>query len=133
MMNKSKGYLMKNLTGALAALFLWTAVPMPAAQAGVVGTDAAVQTIEAEQVKERLSELLSREDIRQGLIANGIDPAEAQARVASLTPAEAQKIAGRLENLPAGGNDIIGALLFIFVLLLITDLLGLTDVYPFTR
>ncbi len=120
-------------TGALAALFLWSAVPMPAAQAGVVGTEAAVTQAENAAVKERLSELLARDDIREGLIAKGIDPAEAQARVNSLTPAEAQHLAGRLEQLPAGGNTLVGAIVFIFVLLLITDLLGLTDFYPFTR
>lgn len=120
-------------TGALAALFLWAAVPMPAVQAGVVGTEAAVAQAEHAAVKDRLSELLARDDIREGLIAKGIDPAEAQTRVNSLTPAEAQHLAGRLENLPAGGNSIVGAIVFIFVLLLITDLLGLTDFYPFTR
>lgn len=120
-------------TGALAAFFLWAAVPMPAAQAAVVGTEAAVTQEEHAAVKERLNELLARDDIRQGLIDQGIDPAEAQARVDSLTPAEARQVAGRLEQLPAGGNSIIGAIVFIFVLLLITDLLGLTDFYPFTR
>lgn len=120
-------------TGALAALFLWSAVPMPAAQAGVVGTEAAVTQAEHAAVKERLVELLARDDIRQGLIANGVDPAEAQARVESMTPAEAQQVAGRLEQLPAGGNTVVGAVVFIFVLLLITDLLGLTNFYPFTR
>lgn len=120
-------------TGALAALFLWSAVPMPAAQAGVVGTEAAVTQAENEAVKERLNELLARDDIRQGLVANGVDPAEARARVDSLTPGEARKVAGKLEELPAGGNTLVGAVVFIFVLLLITDLLGLTDFYPFTR
>lgn len=121
------------LTGALAAVFLWVAVPVPAAQAGVVGTEAAVTQVEQAEVKKRLNELLAREDIRQGLIANGIDPSEARARVDSLTPAEARKVAGRLEQLPAGGNSVVGAVVFIFVLLLVTDLLGLTDFYPFTR
>lgn len=121
------------LTGALAAVFLWAAVPTPAVQAGVVGTEAAVAQAEHAAVKDRLNELLAREDVRQGLMANGIDPAEARTRVDSLTPAEARKVAGRLEELPAGGNSVVGAVVFIFVLLLITDLLGLTDFYPFTR
>lgn len=129
----AKTYACRFFTGALAALFLWSAVPMPAAQAGVIGTQAAVTQAEHAAVKERLNELLARDDIRQGLIANGVDPAEARARVDSLTPAEAQRVAGKLEELPAGGNDIVGAVVFIFVLLLITDLLGLTNFYPFTR
>lgn len=62
-----------------------------------------------------------------------MNPGEAQARVNSLTPAEARQLAGRLDSMPAGGTDLVGALLFLFVLLLITDLLGLTNVFPFTR
>lgn len=132
-MNNGRTLLWKNFTGALAALFLWAAVPMPAVQAGVVGTDAAVQAVEHEALKDRLQAYLARDDVRKQLRAYGVDPTEAQQRVDSLTPAEAQQLAGRLDEIPAGGNEIIGALLFIFVLLLITDLLGLTDVYPFTR
>lgn len=119
--------------GALAALFLWAAVPPPTVHAGVVGTEAAVAQAGHAAVKIRLNALLARDDIRQGLIGHGIDPAEAQARVDSLTPAEARQLAGRLEKLPAGGNSLVGAVVFIFVLLLVTDLLGLTDFYPFTR
>lgn len=132
-MNENTSFLRKNFTGALAAVFLWAAVPLPAAQAGVIGTDAAVQSVQHQEAAERIRAFLARDDVRERLEANGIDPAEAQKRVSSLTPAEAQRLAGRLEKMPAGGNDLVGALLFIFVLLLVTDLLGLTDVYPFTR
>lgn len=122
------------LAGALAAAFLWTTLPLPAAQAAVIGTDQVVAAAEQERVKDRLDSLLARQDVRAALAAHGVDPAEAQARVDALTPAEAQRIATRLEELPAGaGTDILGALLFLFVLLLVTDLLGLTDVFPFTR
>lgn len=132
-MNERYGLLMKNLTGALAALFLWAAVPMPAAEAGIVGTDTAVQTIEHEQAKAKVETFLARDDVRKQLVAQGVDPAEAQARIDSLTPAETRQLAGEIDELPAGGNDLVGALLFIFVLLLITDLLGLTNVFPWTR
>lgn len=123
----------KGLIGSLAAVFLLTVAPLPAAQAAIVGTDATVAQAEGEAVKTRLHELLARDDVRQALVDRGIDPREAQSRVDALTPAEAQQLAGRLDDLPAGGNTIVGAIVFIFVLLLITDLLGLTDFYPFTR
>lgn len=128
-----KGTARSFLTGAVTALFLWAAVPMPAVQANVIGTDASVQSAQNAQVKDRLHQLLARDDIRQALVDRGIDPAEAQARVDALTPAEAQRLAGRLDQLPAGGSTLVGAVVFIFVLLLVTDLLGLTDFYPFTR
>jgi hypothetical protein len=59
---------------------------------------------------------------------------EAKARVNALTDDEAHKIAGKLDQLPAGGDvlGIIGILLFIFVVLLVTDILGLTHFFPFT-
>lgn len=123
----------KGFIGSLAAVFLLTVAPLPAAQAAIVGTDAAVAQAEGEAVKARLHQLLARDDVRQALVDRGIDPREAQSRVDALTPAEAQQLAGRLDDLPAGGNTIVGAIVFIFVLLLITDLLGLTDFYPFTR
>lgn len=132
-MTNSKTLMWRNFTGALAALFLWTAVPLPAAQAGIVGTGAAVESVEHEQVKDRLKTFLAREDVQKRLQAYGVNTAEARARVNSLTPAEAQRLAGRLDSMPAGGTDLVGALLFLFVLLLVTDLLGLTDVFPFTR
>ncbi|MCP1315874.1 PA2779 family protein, partial [Halomonas sp. 707D7] len=45
----------------------------------------------------------------------------------------AQQMADRLDELPAGAGGVVGALFAVFVILLITDILGLTDVYPFTR
>jgi hypothetical protein len=62
----------------------------------------------------------------------GVDKSEAQARVAALTDAEAASMANQIDSMPAGG-DILGVLLFVFVLLLVTDILGLTKVFPFTR
>ena len=70
------------------------------------------------------------------MAALGVDPAEAARRVGGLSDAEVQRIAGELDRLPAGQGAVgavIGAALLIFIVLLITDLLGLTDVFPFVR
>jgi hypothetical protein len=70
------------------------------------------------------------------MVGLGVDPAEAAQRVAGLSDAEVQQIAGHLDQLPAGQSAvgaILGAALLIFLVLLITDLLGLTDVFPFVR
>jgi hypothetical protein len=53
-------------------------------------------------------------------------------RVAALTDEEVHKVAGKLDQIPAGG-DILGVLLTVFIILLITDILGLTKVFPFTH
>jgi hypothetical protein len=103
-------------------------LPLPA-QAGIVSTDAALASVE----RDRIAAVLDRADVRAQLEASGVRAADIKARVAALTDEEAAQLAGRLDSLPAGGDGIIGALLLIFVVLLITDILGLTKVFPFTR
>lgn len=80
-----------------------------------------------------LADTLARSDVTAALRERGVDPAEALARVQALTDAEAQDMARQIEAAPAGAGDILGTIVFIFVLLLITDILGFTKIYPFTR
>lgn len=82
--------------------------------------------------RERINEILARADVQEELLKQGVDLDDVEARVAALSDAEAQQMAEQLEQLPAGAG-VIGALFAVFVILLVTDILGLTDVYPFTR
>jgi len=100
--------------------------------AAMIGTEQAVAAHAAQQHRERLAAALERPDIAAELERMGVDRNEAQARVAAMSDAEVAAMAGRIDSLPAGG-DILGAIVFVFVLLLVTDILGLTKVYPFTR
>jgi hypothetical protein len=101
--------------------------PVPAL-AGIVGTDAVVAGVE----RERLAGLLERSDVQARLQALGVDPAEARARVAALSDAEAAQLAAQMDALPAGG-DVLGAAVLIFLVLLFTDVMGYTKIFPFTR
>lgn len=85
-----------------------------------------------DQDRARIITALSRTDVQAALIERGIDPAQARNRVASLTDEEANAMATQIENAPAG-SGIIGAILLVFLVLLLTDILGFTKVYPFTR
>ena len=67
----------------------------------------------------------------QGVQAMRQRAAQAMARVSALTDDEASQLAQQIDNAPAGG--FIGALLLVFFVLLVTDILGLTKVFPFTR
>ena len=102
-------------------------LPLPA-HAGMVGTDAVVASAE----RDRIATFLEREDVRQQLQAQGLSPADVRARVAALTDEEVAQLAGQVESLPAGG-DVLGVLLVVFLVLLLTDIMGLTKVFPFTR
>jgi len=101
---------------------------MAPVQAAMVATDAAVLTAE----RARISSLLERAEVRAQLQAHGVDPADVKARVAALTDEEAAQLAAQLDSLPAGGS-IVGALVLVFLVLLVTDILGFTKIFPFTR
>jgi hypothetical protein len=110
----------------LAALLILSLVaPLPV-QAGMLATESALR-------HERIAALLERADVRAQLAAYGVAPGEVEARVAALSDAEAAALAARIDELPAGGVGIIGAVLIVFLVLLLTDILGYTKVFPFTR
>ncbi|MFC2991565.1 PA2779 family protein [Halomonas tibetensis] len=98
----------------------------------LITTQAALNAEHGQADRERIHEILARDDVRDQLIEQGVDLAEVEARVAALSDAEAAQMADQLEQLPAGAS-VIGALFAVFVILLVTDILGLTNVFPFTR
>ncbi len=127
---------MKTLALFMALVMAATSLPVSFAQAAMVGTDQAIEQAAAADDRTRVMDFMAREEVRQQMIELGIDPDEGAGRAASLTDVEIQQIAGKLDQLPAGESAIgaiVGAILIIFLVLLITDLLGLTSVFPFVR
>lgn len=124
------------LVRLMAAVMVLVSLPFGYAQAGMVTTDQVLDAAQLEQTREQVIEFLARDDVRQQLEALGVDPDEASARAANMTDAEVMQIAGQLEQLPAGQDAlgaILGAVIIIFVVLLVTDILGLTNIFPFVR
>ncbi|MCP5271476.1 MAG: PA2779 family protein [Burkholderiaceae bacterium] len=124
------------LAGAVSVSLVLSTMPVRVQAAGVPAE--AVAQAEgllpaAGTARQQLASALARDDVAAALRAQGVDPAAVQARVDSLTDAEAQALAARLADAPAGGSDVLGTIVFLFVLLLITDILGFTKVFPFTR
>lgn len=107
-------------------------LPMQSAFAGIVETDQAVSHELVGQDRAKIVAFIDREDVLAQLQLKGVTAGEAKARVSALTDEEAHKIAGKLDQLPVGG-DILGLLFTVFIVLLVTDILGLTKVFPFTR
>ncbi len=82
--------------------------------------------------RERLASELDRPELQARLQQWGVSAEDAKARVAALSDEEAAALVAKIDQAPAGG-DVLGVILFVFVLLLITDILGFTKVFPFTR
>jgi hypothetical protein len=128
--------LRRSLAVGMAVLMAVMTLPMGLAQAKMVTTDQVIEQSAPSDDRAQVRDFLMREDVRQQLNQLGVDAEEAARRIASLSDEEVQQIAGRLDELPAGEGFVgvvIGAALIIFLVLLITDLLGLTDVYPFVN
>ncbi|HET9822968.1 MAG TPA: PA2779 family protein [Burkholderiaceae bacterium] len=118
---------------ACSVSFASVAQTLPAGAPG----DTPVRLIATEQAtapagRALLERSLQRADVVAALQARGVNVDAARARVAALTDEEAAQVAAEIDKAPAGG-DVVGTIVFIFVLLLITDILGFTKVFPFTR
>ena len=128
-MNK---YLMRFSSQVVILTLLSTSIWLPSAQATMVSSEQAITDQAVEHDRERVRALFERADVRAQLQARGVDATTVKNRVDAMTDSEITSIAGKLDSLPAGG-DIIGTMVFLFLVLLITDILGLTKVFPFTR
>jgi hypothetical protein len=122
------------LSAFVAASLLFTG-SMQAVQAAMIGTEQVAETtISAKGAQDRakIVDMLARDEVQSELVKRGIDPVEAKSRVAALTDDEASNLASQLDKAPAGGG-IIGAIVLVFFVLLLTDILGFTKIFPFTR
>jgi hypothetical protein len=103
------------------------------ANASIITTEQVVSVAAAAHNRAIVVAAFERAELQAELQKMGINTDDARARVAAMTDTEAASVAKQIDALPAGGDGIIGTLVFIFVLLLVTDILGLTKVFPFTR
>jgi hypothetical protein len=120
----------------VATAMLVVSMPLGSARAALVGTEQLLEGHAGAADRARVLGFLQRADVRAQMVTLGVDPDEAAARVAALSDDQVRAIAGQLDRLPAGQSAVaavIGAALIIFLVLLVTDLLGLTHIFPFVN
>lgn len=128
-----KNFVMLFSSRLLIISMLSMSIWVPSAQATLITADQVANSQTAQENRERVRAFFDREDVQAQLQSRGVSSADAKARVAALTDQEVASVADHIDSLPAGGTDILGFFLLIFVILLITDILGLTKVFHFTR
>ena len=134
MKSKSDGF--RLIAIFMAVLMFVLAGPYQSAIAALIPTEGAISLDESTKTRENIKNFLARQNSLNLLISKGISPEEAMARIDSLTDAEALMVSKHIESMPAGSNAvgiIVGAILLVFIILLITDLVKLTDVFPFVK
>lgn len=134
-MYKTMTIFLKKAGGSLMVLIMLALnLQMPVAQAAIVGTHQLIQQQSQTQQRQTIVAFLDRAEVQQELQNLGVSLDDAKDRVANLTDTEVQMLSGNIEQLPAGADPfglIIGTAVYIFVILLITDILGFTNVYSF--
>lgn len=127
---------MKAFSIVLAFVFVFVSSQSVMAKPALIPTIEVVEESSLSLEKDQIVKFLEQKHVQEELIKRGITPHEAITRVASLSRSEVKMLASEIENAPAGGDGIgtlVGAAVFVFVVLLITDILGFTKVFPFTR
>lgn len=127
----------QKVTAGFVALvfFLFSGVVVPA-QAAMIGTADILSAREDAPVRQKVHRFLEREDVVHHLQAWGVNPAQARARVDAMTHEEIRELAARIDQVPAGGDTlglIVAVSIIAFVTLIITDLIGVTDVFTFIK
>lgn len=124
---------MKLLGAFLSVLMLLVAIPPQSLFAAMVETEVVLAEDSERDSRSAIKRLLAREDVRNALIEKGIDPNEANRRVDCLSNEEVARVAAQIEDLQAGGSFlgvVLGIAVIIFIVFLITDYTGRTDVFP---
>lgn len=123
--------LSRSLSAVLVVLLSLLSIHTPA-YASIVGTDVVIAQQQSHLDRERLLAMFERGDLREQLVAQGVDPDAARERIAALSDEEVQTLAGKIDTLPNGG-DALGLAVLVFLVLLFTDIMGWTDIFPFIR
>jgi hypothetical protein len=92
----------------LTILMLSITIPYQSALAAMIGTEAMLDSTRSQQARNDINSLLLRDDVKNALMAQGINPIEAKARIDSLSNAEVMRIANEIDKLPAGGGLVAG-------------------------
>jgi len=124
-------YMQRPLAWFLSAMLLL--MPMMPAQAAMIGTDQIINQTDSSLTREKLQQFLDREATRKQLQAWGVSPDRIGERVNRLTDMELARINQERGRLNAGGDSVVGILLILFIVFIITDAIGATDIFPFVH
>lgn len=101
-------------------------------QAAMVDNTQLIAQSQQEITKQQVLSELERQDVQDKLVAMGVDVEDAKQRIQQMSNQELAQIAQDFEQMPAG-SGILGALLIIFIVFVVTDMLGATDVFGFVH
>ena len=112
----------------IVAGVVFASLPAQAAMVGTAEIGNSMAGLELDQAALQQK----REWIHQQLLAHGVSPADSRLRVNSLSDSQVVQIHQRIDEMPAGAG-VVGVVVLVFIVLVITDAMGATDIFPFIR
>ena len=91
----------------MTALMLTLSIPFHSVGAALIGTETVLESVPGREARGQLKQLFAREDVQATLIAQGIDPMEANRRIDALSDDEVIRVVDEIDRLPAGGNTLL--------------------------
>lgn len=119
-------YLSLFLAASILSLSLSTS------QAAMVSSEQIIYSSEQADARQSLLQTLQREQVQQQLLSMGVSPADVENRIQHMSHVEIAQLNQKIDELPAG-SGVLGAVVFIFVVFVVTDVIGATDIFPFIR
>lgn len=132
-MRRSPG-MQKTVAGMLVVAFSFLSVIVAPLQAAMVGTADMLQQQDRDLARAKVVSFMERQDVANYLNALGVDADEAKARVSTMTDDEVAMLADKIDHMPAGGDAVgflVAVAIILFLVLVITDMIGVTDVFTF--
>jgi hypothetical protein len=130
-MTMSMHPVLRRLAFFTALLHLLLVVQIPVANAAMIGTHEVLAEQQHQVDQAQLMAMLDDEQVKDKLVAMGVEREQVESRIASLTPAELAQFNQQLDQAPAGG--VVGIIVLFLVIFIITDMLCATNIFNFVK
>ncbi len=123
---------MKSLNRILTLVLslILIAAPVGQANAAIIDNSQVIDQVQQTIEKDDLLQAINRVDVQQQLLSMGVTAADLENRINQMTAEEVAQLNQQIGELPAGG-DVVGIIVLIFIVFIITDVIGATDIFPF--
>jgi hypothetical protein len=105
-------------------------LPLTQAQAAIVTNGQLMYDMQQLNDKESILQSINRADVQEQLSDMGVSAADLEERINQMTGEEIAQLNQQLNELPAG-SGVLGIIVLVFIVFVITDVIGATNIFPF--
>ena len=126
---------MKSIQKCISILLSITLMSMSfsSAQAAMISNDLVINHVQHSSATAELLQTINRADVKEQLLNMGVKAEDIESRIKLMTDEEIAQLNQHINELPAGGSSLLGILLIVFIVFVITDVIGATDIFPFIK